>query len=243
MTSQAEPMPDPAPQPFDWQHPREKKGDAGIRRALLQTAVDEWNAANPTLATPFGQENLARAEAIPSIQVMKHGTKRADGTTYAFEQMWIDRFDRDPDLMWQIVGDIIRFVSSEETPRGARTSSRRQIQDKHRNMATVNALLSGRSYSNEPFPVAVRDLIGDRSMRLFATRAGFGSHVTLLRYLRGERPLTMDALESMAKAGRVEPHYFLEYRAMWLGRELQRAFLARPGESVRAVKAVQNAVT
>ena len=217
-----------ASEPFDWQASR-----AGMkprdRRESLQRDVDTWNSNNPEVATPFGRENLGRAAGM-----FLHATGDQ-------EQMWVDRFSADPDLMWRIVGDIVRYVSSDEVPRGERAPSRRQVQAKDRNLDSVWRILHG-SYSNDPFPMAVKELIGDKSLRLFASKAGFGSVQTLIRYQRGERPLTMECLESMAKAGRVEPHFFVEYRAMWLARELQRAMLARPQDSLKAVKLVKNSV-
>lgn len=206
---------------------------AAERREDVSNIVGAWVAQNPEANTPFGRENLGRAYAFPSVQTI--------GRAGEFEQMWVDRFTDDPDLMWLIVGDIVRYVSSDEVPRGERAPSRRQVQGKDRNLATVWRIMHGH-YSTDPFPVSVRELIGSKSLRDFAARAGFGSVQTLIRYQRGERPLTMECMESMAKAGRVEPHYFLEYRAMWLGRELQRAMLARPTESLKAVKLVRDSV-
>lgn len=203
------------------------------RTAEVQRRIDEWAANNPEVITPSGRENLAPAHTFASVASIEGGD---------FEQMWVDRFTEDPDLMWLIVGDVVRYVSADEIPRGTRVSSRRQTQDKDRNLQSVWRVLHGH-YSNDPFPVAVQELIGKRSLRDFASRSGFGSVQTLIRYQRGERPLTMTCMEGMAKAGRVEPHYFVEYRALWLGRELQRAMLARPNESLKAIKMIRDAVT
>lgn len=221
-----------------------KRVPAKERKAEIQAAVDAWNANNPTIATPFGQENLARGRNLKffgSMEVLRGGVVDESGREYTFEQMWVDRFAEDPDLMWLIIGDIVRFVSGDEVPRGERSSSRRQVQDRDRNLDAVWRIIGPR-YSMDPFPVAIRDLIGERSLRAFAGRAGFGSVETLRRYMRGERPLSMESMEAMAKAGRVEPHFFVEYRSMWLARELMRAMLARPNESLKAVKRVQAAV-
>lgn len=204
------------------------------RTSEVQRRIDEWAANNPEVITPFGRENLAPAHAFASVAMINDSE--------SFEQMWVDRFTQDEDLMWLIVGDIVRYVSADEIPRGTRVSSRRQVQDKDRNLTAVWRVLHGH-YSNDPFPISVKELIGKRSLRDFAARSGFGSVQTLIRYQRGERPLTMMCMEGMAKAGRVEPHYFVEYRALWLGRELQRAMLARPNESLKAIKMIRDAVT
>jgi len=211
------------------------------RSADVQKLVDEWNANNPEIATPFGREQLARSGVFPSVGLIHQDSVNEDGSSYTFEQMWVDRFTRDPDLMWLIVGDIVRYVSADEIPRGTRTSSRRQVQDRHQNLQAVWHIIGPR-YSMDPFPAAVVELIGERSLRAFASRAGFGSPETLRRYMRGERPLTMESLESCAKAGRVEPFYFVEYRAMWIARELQRAMLARPEASVKAIREIRASV-
>ena len=215
--------------------------NAQERRDAVADIVGAWVAENPEADTPFGKENLARAYAFPSVGLSQKPAWDPERGEYTFEDMWIDRFTNDPDLMWLMVGDIVRYVSSEDTPRGQRTSSRRKTQDGDRNLATVWRILHGH-YSQDPFPVAIRELIGERSERAFAMKCGFASHETLRRYIKGTRPLSMDALEQMAKGGRVEPFFFLEYRAMWLGRELMTAMMARPNESLKAVKQIKNAV-
>lgn len=240
-----------APEPYSHRqhgssdrHVDGKRVPAKQRKAEIQAAVDEWNANNPTIATPFGQENLARGRNLQffgSIEVLRGGVVDDSGEAYDVERMFIDRFTSDPDLMWLLVGDIVRYVSADEIPRGDRTSSRRQVQDQDRNLQAVWRIIGPR-YSMDPFPVAIRELIGKRSLRAFAMRAGFGSPETLRRYMSGKRPLTMESMESMAKAAKVEPHFFVEYRSMWLARELMRAMLARPTESLKAVKQVQAAV-
>lgn len=241
----AESLPEPFSHREHGDTKRVKNGrsqSAAERRQDVGDIVGAWAAENPEANTPFGKENLARAYAFPSVGLIyKPAVDAETGEDYSFEQMWIDRFTRDPDLMWLLVGDIVRYVSSEETPRGQRQSSRRKVQGEHRNLESVWKVLHGH-YSNDPFPVAIRELIGQRSERAFAMKCGFASHETLRRYIQGKRPLSMEALEQMAKGGKVEPHFFIEYRAMWLGRELMNAMMARPNESLRAVKQVKNAV-
>lgn len=237
-----------APQPFSRrEHGQTTRAVNGRRQNASERAADigatlgKWVAENPEADTPFGRENLARAYAFPSVHLIGKPAYTEDGEEYTFERMWLDRFTNDPDLMWLMVGDIVRYVSSEETPRGLRGPSRRQTQDNHRNLATVWRILHGH-YSQDPFPVAIKELIGQTSERAFAMRCGFGSPETLRRYIKGTRALSMEALEAMAKGGRVEPFYFVEYRAMWLGRELMNAMMHRPNESLKAVKQVKNAV-
>lgn len=236
-----------APEPFSRREhgvttraPNGRPQNAAQRREAVADIVGAWAAENPEANTPFGKENLARAYAFPSVSLIGKPVVTEEGE-YTFERMWVDRFTDDPDLMWLLVGDIVRYVSSEETPRGTRQSSRRKVQDADRNLATVWRILHGH-YSQDPFPVAIKELIGERSERAFAMKCGFASHETLRRYMRGQRPLTMEALEQMAKGGRVEPFYFIEYRAMWLGRELMNAMMARPNESLKAVKKVKDSV-
>lgn len=218
-----------------------RRQNAGDRSAEIGRRLGEWVAENPEADTPFGRENLGRAYAFPSVGLIEKPAWDPETGEYTFERMWVDRFTNDPDLMWLIIGDIVRYVSSEETPRGERGPSRRQTQSGHRNLSTVWRIIHGH-YSNDPFPIAIKELIGQTTERAFAARCGFGSHETLRRYMKGTRPLSMEALEQMAKGGRVEPFYFIEYRAMWLGRELMTAMMARPNESLKAVKQVKNAV-
>jgi hypothetical protein len=193
--------------------------------------VDRWNGANPEIATPFGRQNIARAR-----ELFPHAV--ADN-----EPMWVNRLTVEPELMWKMVGDIVRFVSSEEVPRGQRRSSLRRVQEKDYNLEAVWRItgLIKPPPSTQPFPVAARELIGKRSLRAFAKTCGFGEHGghrTLARYLSGEQALTMEVMESIARAGRVEPTYFLEYRAAWLARELFHAMMTNSRDSIHAVKKV-----
>jgi hypothetical protein len=223
-----------APEPFAWMAEREKL-TSDEKRKVLQAMVDEWNDANPELATPFGRENLPRA-----MGMFPHGTGDV-------EQLFVDRFSMDDSLAWRIVGDIVRYVSSDEIPRGGRKSSLRKVQDKDKNLDAVWRItgLVKPPPSTLPFPLAARELIGKRSLRDFARAAGFGTqggHRTLARYLSGEYALSMEALEAVAKAGRVDPSYFVEWRSMWVANELMHALLRDPRRSIAAVKVIREAM-
>lgn len=222
-----------SPEPFTWRAEREGWNTTEERRAVLQQMVDEWNAQNPEMATPFGKQNIARAAAL-----FPHAVA-ADS-----DQMWLRRFTVEPEQVWKMIGDVVRFVSSEEVPRGQRRSSLRRVQEKDYNLEAVWRItgLVKPPPSTEIFPVAARELIGKRSLRDFARAAGFGEHGghrTLARYLSGEQALSMESMEAIARAGRVDPMYFMEYRAGWLARELFYAMLSNGNHSLHAVKQIR----
>ncbi|MBN1630882.1 MAG: hypothetical protein JW990_14055 [Thermoleophilia bacterium] len=78
-------------------------------------------------------------------------------------------------------------------------------------------------HSYEAFPEAfkglMREKFGDASgkfdLRPVLSRVEGYSYEGLRLMLRGKRTLKMEAIEGMAQALGVSPHYFLEYRVMW----------------------------
>ncbi len=150
------------------------------------------------------------------------------------DEDWKQVFDADPDPMWKLIGDMVRFDALEDTPRGNRKSGAARLDPKVANLDNVRRILSPQ-YSTEPFPVAFEEIRRGRSLRAIAQRAGL-AHYSLSRYLSGDRGLTMEVLEQIAVAGKVSPHFFREYRSMWLAQRLTEFLSSRPNESIAAVR-------
>jgi len=106
------------------------------------------------------------------------------------------------------------------------------------------------AFSHEPFPVAFREVLGDRSMSQIAMRAGM-HRATLLRYVTEERPIvsaqdldgSMRRLEVVARALVVHPSYFSEWRRLWIMTLIDGAFSGRPELSVSVYRRFSAVVT
>lgn len=145
---------------------------------------------------------------------------------------WVAKFDADPGIMWSILGDVAKAFKATEGPRktGRRPGVSMSMQELQR--------ITSPQYSMDDFSVSLPELIGSRSQRQFASRVPC-HHSTLTRLMRGELPLTRAVLESLAKAGRVSPYYFKEYRAMYLSDMVTEVMMARPNMSITAIKGLR----
>lgn len=90
-------------------------------------------------------------------------------------------------------------------------------------------------FSMDPFPVAMEKLLAGRSQRMFAMKAGV-HQTTLSRLMRGQYSPEIDILESIAKAAKIHPSYFLEWRALYIGEVLTKVFVKNPNLSVAALR-------
>ena len=66
------------------------------------------------------------------------------------------------------------------------------------------------------------DRMGNFDLRPVLSRVENYSYEALRLMLRGERTLKMEAIEGIAQAIGVSPHYFLEYRRMWAAAMVQK---------------------
>lgn len=145
------------------------------------------------------------------------------------EQHWVEFFDAQPDVMWQILGDIAKvYVATEGERRvGRRPGVSMSLEDLQKIIEP--------SYSMDPITTSLPELIGGRSQRAFAARVPV-HHSTLQRFIAGTHVATKEQLEAMAKAGRVGPAYFLEWRQMFVVQALTAVFAERPNLSIAAYK-------
>ena len=165
--------------------------------------------------------------------------ERFPSTTKLTESDWVDYFDEQPDVMHAILGDIFVITKAHEAT--VKKSGRRP---KHTNgsLDELWNMLTPR-YSNEPFGEAVKELIGQQSLRGFAPKIPM-HYWSLVRLMRGERkiinptdiPGSMQTLEMIARAGRVSPFYFYEYRTLYIFSMFDEVFTAKPNFTIGIVK-------
>lgn len=154
------------------------------------------------------------------------------------EQEWIAVFDRNPDIMWAIVGDIYDAVKTEqEKDAGIRRMGRRPARQAT-SMEEVFATVFPNQYSMDPFPTAFEKLLNGRSQRQFALKIPCNQG-TISRLLSGQVQPDLIMLERIAEVAKVPAHYFVEYRALLIGQMVTRVLLEQPNMGVTAMKRVR----
>jgi hypothetical protein len=159
------------------------------------------------------------------------------------ESDWVAFFDEQPDVMHSILGDIFVITKAHESV--VKKSGRRP---KHTNgsMDELWKMVTPR-YSTEPFGEAVKDLIGDQSIRGFSAKIPM-HYWSLIRLMRGERKIvnpndiqsSMNTLELIARAGKVSAFYFQEYRTLYIFKMFEEVFTAKPTFTIGLVKRLQD---
>lgn len=154
------------------------------------------------------------------------------------EQQWIDAFDRNPDIMWAIVGDVYDAVKTEEEKAaGIRRMGRRPARQSS-SMQEVYATVFPTVYSSDPFPEALVKLLNGRSQRAFAAKIPC-NQATISRLLSGQLQPDLIMLERVAAAAKVPPYFFLEYRAQVIGYMVTKILTEKPNMSIAAMKHVR----
>lgn len=198
---------------------------------MTASDVDEFERTNrrrPTLEERGvtvsqrrkGKADLANADQFDSLK--------------AGIEDWVERFDQRPDIMHAILGDIYRTVRYKDEGKvdGRRAAVRDGSLDELAGMITPR-------YSQEPFVVAVRELIGDRSLRQFAAKVPI-DHRELSRFVRGEVCPSRFWLERIAKAGKVTPAFFMEWRTLFVTETITAVFVERPNLSIGVVRKMRS---
>lgn len=156
------------------------------------------------------------------------------------EKEWLIIVDANPDIMWHILGDIYDVLMAEEDKaKGIRSMGRRPARTGV-SLEKLYATIFPPAFSMEPFPAALKNLMTGKSQRQFAMRVPCNQS-TLSRLLSGEMKPDITMLERVAAAAKVNPAYFMEWRALYLAKLIEHAFLQRPNLSVMAVRNVRNA--
>lgn len=151
---------------------------------------------------------------------------------------WHRHYIEHPDVLLQMLGDIYRVYKGEErkrngtsNPQGGRRKS--QIDG---SIEDLLAIVTPR-FSMDPFPVAFKELLGTRSLRAFALKAGMDFR-DLSRKLRGGAKVTRYDYERIARAADVHPAFFVEWRSSVILDLLADVFAARPNLSITMLKAL-----
>lgn len=164
--------------------------------------------------------------------------KRLYPSVFMDEADWVRVITNNPDIMWKIVGDIYNAVKDEENREaGIRRVGRRPSREAT-SLDDVWATVFPTQFTMDPFPVALTKLIGDRSMRAFAAKVPV-HHSTLVRLRNGVLEPDIQMLEAVAVAGKVSPHYFIEWRAMFVGQLITRVLLQQPNMGITALRQVR----
>lgn len=186
----------------------------------------------PTLAergvTPAPRTGVGAAfdNARSQFPSVKHGVEE-----------WVRFFDDRPEVMLAILGDIYRETKAEELRESGKAPTGRRPKAINGNLDELHRMITPQ-YSVEPFGVAVKELIGQRSLRAFSAKVPMNHH-TLTRMMRGEVRIEMWRLEQIAQAGRVQATFFREYREMQLLEVIGRYLQKRPNASITLTKRIK----
>lgn len=149
------------------------------------------------------------------------------------EDAWADFLTERPDVMANLLGDIYRATKAEERKQAGTYKGGRRPRHIDGNLDDLHKMITPQ-YSMDPFPVAVKELIGARALRQFAALVPM-DHRELSRMMRGGK-LHRYWLEQIAKAGQVSPAFFVEWRTMFVVEAMSAVFASQPNMSIRAVK-------
>lgn len=164
--------------------------------------------------------------------------KRLYPSTAMGEDEWIAVFDRNPDIMWAIVGDVYDAIKTEqEKDAGIRRMGRRPARQ-GTSMDEVFSTVFPQHYTMDPFAEAFAKLIDGRSQRQFAMKIPC-SQGTISRLLSGQLTPDLTMMERIASASKVPPYFFVEYRALLIGQMVTRILTEQPHMGITAMKKVR----
>lgn len=197
------------------------------RKARLQSYVDAAPAGDTK-----GRGDDARARAMfPTTKISED-----DG--------WVEYYDRRPDMLKLLLGDIYRITKSNEL----------EVKKTGRRPRAINGNLDELydmlvpKFAMVPFEKSMPELMGTMSLRAFASKIPM-HHVQLSRLISGERQIlkphdprgSMALLEVIAKAGKVSPAYFMEWRQLYVWSVLDEVLGANPNYSIGMVRQLNRA--
>ncbi len=177
----------------------------------------------------MAQANWQRAREACPPELMQGGE--------AGHRAILARLVANPDIVWQIVGDIYDVVKTEEEKAAGLVRQGRRPRRTNVALADVWATVFPEPYTMDPFPEAMLRLLNGRSQRQFARRIPC-HQTTLSRLMAGSLTPDLSMLERIAGAAGVMPTFFVEYRALYLGGAVTEVLLAQPNMSVTALQRV-----
>lgn len=190
---------------------------------------EEWPKASQEGTAYYQSETIYEKGSAADLANAKQQFR------FRSEDEWVDLFDRAPHIVTQILGDIYRETVAERERDAGKARIGRRPKSVDGSLDDLWREITPR-YSMEPFAESVKELIGrSPSLRAFAKRAGIHHH-TITRMIRGEVALDRFRLEQIAKAGKVHPVFFAEYRDMMIAEALVALLRRRPNVGVRIIK-------
>lgn len=148
---------------------------------------------------------------------------------------WAEAFRQDPALMGRIINDILKLDAAEPGKPGKRPGLEQD--DAEARLAT----LFGGRYSDLPFAQAFRAVAGERSIRHIASSTGLNRN-TVHRLLNGDQQPDEFEIEAIARAFRVEPSYFAEYRLAYIVGFLYSRLAQNPDATVLFFKKLRQTI-
>lgn len=156
----------------------------------------------------------------------------------ATSEVWVEFFDSPHgfNVLGKLLGDAYGTVKDEEERQaGVRRTGASRRAPRRASLEEVMQTVFPDKYSIDPFPLAMERLLAGRSQRAFAKKAGI-NQMTLSRLMRAHYTPDLEVLEKLAKAGKVPPAYFLEWRAQYIAQVLSNVFLSKPNLSIGALQ-------
>lgn len=139
---------------------------------------------------------------------------------------WVRAFDKNLDIMGDLIQDLVKVSLADHHTDGPRPRV-----GPEEGMPVIRQLF-GLDYSYEPFEVAFRHLIGNRSMRHVASKVGL-SAPQVCHLLNGKRRPSLGQMEMIAKAFGKAPAWFLDYRVGVLSAWVEQRLRQTPEISVK----------
>ena len=161
------------------------------------------------LKVPWGERRRLIERVWPSI----HGLD------------WDLAMRQDPELMGEILRDIIKLDQAEPGRSGPRPPV-----DPQRAAATLRRMM-GEDYSVVPFAETFRILADGKSYRALARKC-FISLKKVHLYMTGKEVPPVDEIKLIAEAFGKLPSYFVEYRTAYVAAALEDRMLTNPDASI-----------
>lgn len=152
-------------------------------------------------------------------------------------EAWTDRMEANPDILARLLADMYDLVKTEEEKaqgivrRGRRPN--RPPESEQEFWATVLPP----TFAYEPFGPALQGLMERLgvSQRALAKKAPV-TQAQISRMINGISEPDMQTMQTIAKALRVGPWYFVEWRAMYFSQMVEAALIGRPDLGIAMVK-------
>jgi hypothetical protein len=152
---------------------------------------------------------------------------------------WVWRMKADPSVFCGILSDIFRETRAEKERRAGQARIGRRPNVIEGSLGELWEMITPR-YAVEPFPAAVRTLMGDLTVDEFC-RLTTITRDRFTAMCAGEG-VEMWRLEAIARALDVSPAFFLEWRQSYVLTLVEELLVAQPGLSIRYAKALAKAV-